>query len=285
MVEKRAHLTHLGHGLAISATVVQTQLGDVARWKMSKLEIGLLGPFVARIDGAALDIARNKERMLLAALALAGSHTASSEGLIDIIWDGCPPRSGLDTLQSMVSRVRSHLGSKVIESVDHGYRLDIDFEQIDGNKFQRLASLASTMLNHDAVGAAEAADHAISLWRGSPFEDLGAATAFEAHRRRLEALYRNVVEVRLEVHVLQTEFGLAIAGLKAALVDNPYRERLWYLLVLALARDGCRVEALRTCQQLRADLAGIGLEPSRDLRELEEMVLNEAPFVRSMLKR
>ena len=249
------------------------------------LEIGLLGPVEVHIDGRPVCIARKKEKILLAALALAPSHLVSSDVLMDTIWSGSPPPSGLDTLQSMVSRLRGRLGPGRIDSIDHCYRLAVDTDCVDSSRFERFTSLASASLTVDDAYGADVAEQAILLWRGHPLSDLGDLPAFDADVQRLEAIHQSAIEVRLEAYVACGRFALAVAGLRAALVDNPFRERLWYLLVRGLAQDGCRVEALRTCQQLRAELAALGLDPSRDMCELEQMVLSEAPAVRSRLRR
>ena len=92
-----------------------------------------------------------------------------------------------------------------------------------------------------------------------------------------------VMEVRLEADLALGRHGPAAAILVGLIEDHPYRERLWYLLVTALACDGRRVEALRTYHRLEKSLAGIGLEPSRDLKELEQQILVEAPDLRARL--
>ena len=61
--------------------------------------------------------------------------------------------------------------------------------------------------------------------------------------------------------------------------DHPYRERLWCLLMSALAHDGRRVEAIRAYRRLEGLLAEVGLEPSREIRDLEQQILVEAPGV------
>ena len=79
------------------------------------------------------------------------------------------------------------------------------------------------------------------------------------------------------------QLSSAIASLEEEIEENPYRERLWYQLVLALARDGRRVEALRAVQRLRRMLAETGLNPSTEILELERQVIDEAPGVQAHL--
>jgi DNA-binding SARP family transcriptional activator len=252
---------------------------------MGTLQIGLLGPIEARLDGRLVPIGGRNERLVLAALTVALNHAVSTDSLIDDIWNDDPPPSGLDTLQSIVSRLRSKLGGDVIELIDHSYRLVADPDQVDAVRFERLLGEASSRLADDPAGAASLATRALALWRGTPFGNLHDAPFLEPDVWRLDALRLSVLETRLEADVACGRLTSAIANLQAEIIENPFRERLWYLLILALARDGRRVDALRSCQQLRAELAEIGLEPSADILELEEMVLEEAPRVRSHLRR
>jgi DNA-binding SARP family transcriptional activator len=251
---------------------------------MRTLEIRLLGPVEVHLDGH-LECMGPKEKVLLGVLALTPNRAISTNCLMDAIWNGDPPRSGLDTLQSMVSRLRSRLGPERIESINHSYRLSVGPEHVDALEFEDVAKVAASLLTEDQAAAAQLARDALALWRGTPFGDLCDLTYFEPEIRRLESLRLGTIELLLEVDVACGCFTAAIPALEAAIVESPYRERLWYLLVLALARDGRRVDAIRACQQLHGDLVDIGLEPSSDIRELEQMVLSEAPAVRSQLRR
>ena len=55
--------------------------------------------------------------------------------------------------------------------------------------------------------------------------------------------------------------------------EYPYRERLWYLLIEALALSDRRVEALRAGAELRRVLAGAGIDVGTDICELEGRIL------------
>ena len=252
---------------------------------MDTFRIGVLGPIEAYLAGCGVRLGGRKEQLLLAALAVVPNQTVSTDSLLEGIWNGVPPSSGLDTLQSMVSRLRRRLGHDVLELVDHSYRLVVEPEQVDSIRFERLLGDAASLLAEDPSAASALATDALVLWRGTPFGDLGNVSFLEPEVWRLEALRQSALEVQLEADVACGRHASAIAGLQAEVARNPYRERLWYLLVLALARDGRRVDALQACDRLRAELAATGLKPTADIYELEQMVLTEAPAVRSLLRR
>ncbi len=252
---------------------------------MDTLHVGLLGPIEAHVGGRAICLGGRHEQMVLAALALGLNQPVSTCTLVEAVWDGDPPRSQLDTLQSIVSRLRRRLGHEAIQSIDHSYRLIAEPDHVDAIRFERLLARASSMLADDPASAASFALDALSLWRSIPFGDLADSEFLGPDVRRLEALRLSALEVRLEADVECGRLATSIASLQGAIEENPYRERLWYLLVLALARDGRRVDALRACHRLRIDLSEVGIAPSADMCDLEQMVLTEAPTVRSHLRR
>src|SRR5581483_12017054 len=70
------------------------------------------------------------------------------------------------------------------------------------------------------------------------------------------------------------------SSLRSALADNPFRERLWGQLMLALYRSGRQADALETFQEARRVLADeLGLEPGPDLRRLQEAILAHDPGI------
>ena len=63
-----------------------------------------------------------------------------------------------------------------------------------------------------------------------------------------------------------------------AVSENPYRERAWCALMLALYRLGRQSEALEVAHDLREVLAdGLGLDPSPEARLLQEQILTQDP--------
>ncbi len=54
--------------------------------------------------------------------------------------------------------------------------------------------------------------------------------------------------------------------------EEPFRERRWALLMLALYRSGRQVDALRALQRLRAKLAEVGLQPGPQVLALERQI-------------
>lgn len=250
---------------------------------MDELQIVILGPLEAHLGDREICIGGRKARTVFATLVLGLNHVVATDTLIFALWGDAPPPTARDTLQSVVSRLRRKLGPDRIDLIDHSYCLRADPESVDAVRFERLLTEADAMVGDDPAAAAELANRALEMWTGTAFGDLADVEFLRPEVRRLEALRLSALEVRLEADVACGRLTSAIASLEAEIAEHPYRERFWYQLVLALARDGRRVEALRACQRLRAELAEVGLEPSADMRELEDMVIREDPEVRSHL--
>ncbi len=93
---------------------------------------------------------------------------------------------------------------------------------------------------------------------------------------RLDELRIAAVELSLEAELALGRQEFVIGELEAAVVEYPYRERFWYLLIEALHRDGRRVEAVRACDRLRELLADVGLRASEELGQLEHRILGDS---------
>jgi tetratricopeptide (TPR) repeat protein len=85
----------------------------------------------------------------------------------------------------------------------------------------------------------------MALWRGEPLEDLPASSAWEADLTRLGEGRLAPAEERLALLVELGKHTTAISEAQLLLHANPYRERVWQHLMLALHRSGRRAEALR----------------------------------------
>jgi predicted ATPase len=103
---------------------------------------------------------------------------------------------------------------------------------------------------------------------------------FSAEARRLETMHVDALEEDFEVRLALGEHRELTPALRSALADNPFRERLWGQLMLALYRSGRQADALETFQEARRVLADeLGLEPGPELRRLQEGILAHAPAI------
>src|SRR4051812_50226330 len=73
------------------------------------LQIELLGPVEARVDGRAVALGGPRPRALFALLAMMGGRVVPTDRLIDELWGEDPPARARDGLQVHVSRLRKGL--------------------------------------------------------------------------------------------------------------------------------------------------------------------------------
>ncbi len=248
------------------------------------VRIRVLGPLEVDWDGVRVSGGGRNQRAVLAALVVSLNKAVSADALAYAVWGDDPPTTAHATLQTYVSHLRGVCGD-VISFKDGYYTLHLDPSDIDLVVFERRIIEARARIASDPAAAREHAMGALALWRGDPFGVLHDEEFVTVECHRLEELRLEAIELRLEADITLGECDAAIGHLESATADHPFRERLWYLLMVALARTGRRVEALRAYRRLQEVLAETGLEPSHELQQLERDILVEAPSVEAHLSR
>jgi len=239
------------------------------------VEFRILGPIEVASNGETLAIGQGKQRVVLALLVLRAGEVVSSDALIDELWDGRAPATAQKSLQVYVSRLRKVLGGGVIATEPRGYKLDVAPEDVDLHRFERLVGEARAQT--PSVAATTLRD-ALSLWRGGALADV-ADQPFAHHEiTRLEELRLAATEDRVDADLALGRHGQLVTELEELVRRHPYRERLRGQLMLALYRTGRQADALSAYRDTRSTLADeLGLEPSHELRELEQRILSQDP--------
>jgi DNA-binding SARP family transcriptional activator len=226
------------------------------------VEFRILGPLEVLEDGRQIDIGGAKQRALLAILLLHTNEVVSTDRLIDTLWEDEPPETALKALQVYVSQLRKALGKERLETKVPGYRLNIDADELDLERFQHLAD--------------ERPREALALWRGPPLAEFAYQRFAQAEIARLEELRLACLERRIEEDLEQGRDAALVGELERLMRDHPLRERLRAQLMLALYRSGRQAEALEVYQEARRALTEqLGIEPSQELRELQQAILRQ----------
>jgi predicted ATPase/DNA-binding SARP family transcriptional activator len=251
----------------------------------SPIEIRLLGPVELRVHGSDVPLGGPRQRVLLALLALRAGQSVPTGELIEDVWAGDPTDAAETTIRSYVSRLRHALGGTAeIDRTDRGYVLHVPPGAVDAVEFERLIRDGVEAVARGAARRARTAlAHALALWRGRPFGEVGDDGTLAATAQRLEELWLLATEQRVEADLALGASTEVIDELERLLVQNPFRERLWHHLMVALYRAGRQADALAAFHRARAALdEHLGIEPGLDLRELEQAILRQdVPLPRS----
>jgi DNA-binding SARP family transcriptional activator len=245
------------------------------------IEFRILGPLEVGADGRLLPLGSPKQRALLGLLLVHANETVARDRLIEELWAETTPASVQSALHVYLSRLRRLLeaagagGALVREA--HGYRLRVEPAQLDANRFEVLVGEGSEALAAGKADvAAERLREALALWRGPAFADLQSERFAITAGARLEERRLSAVEKRLEADLALGGDRELISELETLVAEHPYRERLRAQLMLALYRSGRQVEALRVYRETRRTLADeLGLEPGKELKELEQAILRQ----------
>jgi basic membrane lipoprotein Med (substrate-binding protein (PBP1-ABC) superfamily)/DNA-binding SARP family transcriptional activator len=245
------------------------------------VEFGILGVLEATHGGRRLDVGPHKQRSLLALLLISANRVVSTDRILADLW-GDDAEGKENALWVYVSRLRSVLEperaqrgeSNVLLTRGHGYMLSVDPGSIDAHRFEEAAARGRSLVSDDPDSAAEILREALRLWRGSALQDFAYQDFAQAEITRLEELRMATVEDRIEADLRRGQTGELVGELEAFQQLHPLRERPVAQLMLALYRSGRQADALRTFERFRRGVGEeLGIEPSPELRRLEEQVL------------
>lgn len=238
------------------------------------VSIRLLGPVEVFLRGRPVTGLSPQSRSLLAALALSVGNVVDIDHLVDVLWPTDPPATARKSIQKRASEIRRRLGHDLLETASAGYRLVLNPERVDSARFGAL--LAGAGASSDDVTKREMLEGALALWVGEPLG--GTGPGFEPWRTRLGELHLSTVESRMRLRLQQEDAAAVVGELEELVGLYPLRERLWGLLMTALYRSGRQADALRAYRRIRQILGEqLGIEPSPELRRLEDQILTQDP--------
>src|SRR5438270_11153630 len=112
------------------------------------LDFRILGPIEVWDGERAVSLGGQRQRAVLAILALNAGRVVSTDGLIDQLWGEEPPKTAATSLQNFISQLRKTIGAKVVVTKPPGYLLDVTPEQVDLQRFERLV-VETRSLEHE----------------------------------------------------------------------------------------------------------------------------------------
>lgn len=243
------------------------------------LRFGVLGPLAAWVDGQVVSLGGVKQRLVLAGLLAHANTVVSVDRLVDIVWGDEPPEDAASTLAKYVYRLRVALRASVdgpLSTRSPGYLLSVTADQLDAMRFAVLLHEAQQLLPESPARSTTLLDEALGLWRGSAWGEFADLDFVQPELTRLEALHAVAVEDRAEAMLALGQYEQLVPELQAVVSKHPLRERPHAQLMLALYFTGRHAEALAVYRDFRRYLLDeVGLEPSADLRKVEEDILQQ----------
>jgi DNA-binding SARP family transcriptional activator len=251
------------------------------------LEFRILGPLEVRRDGCPIKLGAAKQRALLAILLLNANRVVSRDRLADGLWGDQLPATASTALRVYVSELRKALDPerpeddppRVIVTTEPGYRMEVQPDQLDLFRFERLTEAGGRSLGAGDPSAASAAfREALELWRGPALDDFTYESFAQSAISRLEELRLVALERRIEADLALGRHVEVVPELEGLLAEHPLRERLRGHAMLALYRSGRQGDALAAYQNGRRALADeLGIDPSQPLQQLEQAILRQDP--------
>jgi DNA-binding SARP family transcriptional activator len=242
--------------------------------RINSMRFRLLGPFEAETGGRTVALGRRRERLLLATLLLNLGRHVSVDRLVDLMWEDDPPATARRVVHSHVARLRAALADEPVRivTVGVGYVLQAEPADVDVYEFAALVERA-----HDETDPARRAPllaAALALWRGPVLSDLASDEFRDRLCADLELARATAREDWLAAELELGRHSDHLAQLRRLVAEEPDRERLAALYMLALYRSGNRAQALKVYGDLRARLAEEqGLDPPPEVAELHRAIL------------
>ncbi|GAB3981245.1 BTAD domain-containing putative transcriptional regulator [Plantactinospora veratri] len=243
--------------------------------------ISILGPLQVRHGTVPVDLTSVRQRALLARLAVSPGSTVRRADLLRVLWDGEHPESAVNLLHTYVARLRRFLeparegryAATVLAHVPGGYRLDLDDDQLDLRRFQRLVREATQA--RDPVEAAARLSDALALWRDEPLGDVEMLTGHPV----VASLNARLTEAALRYADLLDECGdyaPVVVVLRPLAERRPLDEQVHARLVLALGATGRQGEAYAAYDRIVRRLADqLGADPGAELRHYHRRLLRQ----------
>jgi SARP family transcriptional regulator, regulator of embCAB operon len=248
------------------------------------MQLNLMGTLEILEDGQNLTPTAAKPRQVMAMLAVNANTMVSAEQLIDELWPQAPPASAKTAVQTYVYQLRKLLdhrlaslrGKEVLVTRPAGYVLTVPRDDVDIFRFQHLMKDGrNTLRRGDAPRAADLLRNALGLWRGPMLADVARGPSLDGRAVYLEEQRMEALSLRIEADLETRRHREIVGELRCLLTTHRLHEWIYVRLMQALYRSGRRGEALDVYQQLCRLLDDeLGLEPSRDARQLHHQILS-----------
>lgn len=244
-----------------------------------------LGPLAVAVDTEEHAVVGTRGPAMLALLAANANQRVSVHALMEAAWGEQISAGAGSTLESHIWRLRQLLepgrargqAPTVLVNDAGGYRLVAGSSSLDSLFFEECAAEVRDLLAAGRPGPAlRRADTGLRLWRGRPYGGFADAGWAQAAVARLEEVWGQLQERRVEALLATGAVDVALSSLQPLVSAMPYRETLRGLQMRALYRSGRAEQALQVYQDTRRTMVDeVGIDPGPELQELHRQILNQ----------
>jgi TolB-like protein/Flp pilus assembly protein TadD len=239
---------------------------------MDSWSLTLLGGFELRpASGTPADLPGQKDRALLAFLAMAPGSAHSRERLAGLLWSEHGDRQARDSLKQSLMRLRRCLGDAddgLLRADRQSIALERAAANVDVLDFERLVR----------AGTMEALAEATALYRGDLLEGLGVRDpAFEdwllVERQRLRQLFERALTDLMTQALAAGEREKATEAARRLVLVDPLSEAAYRTLMQIHADQNQTAQALKLYETLRERLyRDMGVQPEPATTALHDCI-------------
>jgi DNA-binding SARP family transcriptional activator len=218
--------------------------------------------------------------LLLAYLVLNRDRLVGREELIGALWPEHAPQSQDAAMRTLLSRLRSALGSSVLAGRDE---LELELPEPAWVDVEAAASEVARARHALEVNDPRAAWALAQVPLNIASRGLLPGTQanwLEPRRRELSDIRLQALEVigRAGLSLGGTQLGSVERAARTLIESEPYRESGYVLLMAALDAEGNVAEGLRVFERLRSLLRDeLGTAPSPEAMQMHERLLHPPP--------
>jgi DNA-binding SARP family transcriptional activator len=254
------------------------------------MEIQVLGPLRAAVDGKTIVPTAGKPRQVFALLALYCGRVMPVSTLMEEVWRADLPPSAMTTLQTYIMQLRRCIGAalgpgtpgaeKHVLATGHGgYLLQVPAESVDVNVYELLVAEGQQAFDRgEDERAARCFRQALALWRGPALVDVRLGPVLQIEAMRLEESRLVTVERRIDADLRLGRHTELLAELTELIARHPHHEGLHAQAMLTLYRSGRQASALDVYRRVRTRLVEeLGVEPAPQLQRMHQAMLAVDP--------
>lgn len=238
---------------------------------MATTNISVLGPVQISVDGVETILSGRKLRSIAAILSIRPGEWMRRDELIEEL-QLTQTADAINALHAHIARLRrwlvaNELAPELLESAGSNYRLNLELSCVDAYMFTEQVERALGLGTSARSVVASMLEDALAMWRGDALADVSDGPLVAARADQLHQLRAVARETLLDSWLALEQHQKVIVHSQTFIAADPFNERLWEMLVLALKRAGRRAEAFEAFKNLGRILdAELGIQPSDRLR-------------------